>query len=520
MTHEPLSPEILKRYAPSPRQQKQPPGAGAHGAAGGAGSDSGEFDMAAYIALHHLEANEPVSYEGGQMWSLRKCPFNGDHVNGSAALFVNAAGVPGFKCHHNSCVDNHIRELFERFPPKRKPKRKSRSKAAAANGATAPAPNTDAEPESEGEPVSGPQLLADAEGFVRQYLLLPAMAYLPVAVWIIATYAALLFDCFPYIAALSPQKRCGKTRLFEVIAELAYRCWLGTAPSPAALYRMLEDAMTLLVDEVEMFSNKNKSESTQVILAVLNAGHRRGATIPRCEPPRHIVRHFPVYGPKAFAAIGRLPDTLSDRSIPVKMQRKNKAQKVARFRIARAKKESAPIRGAIRRFVRDHQPEIELNYGHLTDLDLDYLGDREADLWTPLFAVCLTCDPSRAVELQRCAVALSEAKAADDADANLPLKLMADIRTVWPKDTEGRAKEKCPTTDLIARLKGVDDSPWAGPEHPLTSKKLAWMLKPFEVEPQTVRNGETTAKGYKWEDLEPVFERYLVDQPLQSGGEE
>jgi hypothetical protein len=218
------------------------------------------------------------------------------------------------------------------------------SATALPNGATDPGP-------APSEPLLGPQLVEDIEQFVKRYLVLPENAYFATVIWIIATYAAPLFDVFPYIAALSPQKRCGKTRLFEVLEVLTYHPWLGTAPSAAALYRMLADAPTLLVDEAEMFSAKTKSEATQIILAVLNAGHRKGATIPRCEPPKNEIRHFPVYGPKAFAAIGKLPDTLSDRSIIIGMQRKTKQQKTTPFRMRRAKAEATPIKAALARFV-------------------------------------------------------------------------------------------------------------------------------------------------------------------------
>ena len=59
---------------------------------------------------------------------------------------------------------------------------------------------------------------------------------------------------------------------------------------------MLETAPTLLLDEVELLKGKNPSEATQTILAVLNAGHRKGDSIPRCEGPRQEVRHFRVFG--------------------------------------------------------------------------------------------------------------------------------------------------------------------------------------------------------------------------------
>src|SRR5262249_4740205 len=154
----------------------------------------------------------------------------------------------------------------------------------------------------------------------QRYVVLPAATYLAAALWAIATHAAEQFDCYPYLALVSAVKRSGKTRLAEVLETLVCRPWRGTAPTPAALFRMLEQAPTLLLDEVEAFNGKSKSETTLILLAVLNAGHRKGSTVPRCEGPKQEVRQFHVYGPKLFAAIGRLPDTLLDRSIVLRMK--------------------------------------------------------------------------------------------------------------------------------------------------------------------------------------------------------
>jgi hypothetical protein len=416
------------------------------------------------------------------------------------------------------------RVLMETPPAEPDGKSKRKRKATATNGDAGQAGRTEpppqAEPPPDAEPVSGAQLLADMEQYVRRYLVLPAVAYLVISVWIIATHAVQSFDCFAYLAVLSPQKRCGKSRLFEVIAELAHRPWYGTAPSPAALYRMLDDIRTLLIDETEIFRAKHPSEATQVILAVLNSGHRKGLTVPRCEAGGHVVREFPVFGPKAFAAIGKLPDTLVDRSIAIRMQRKAKNQKVTRFRMARAKQEAAPIKSAAARFVAAHRSEIEQNYSRVLDLDMEYLNDRDADFWASLFAVCITCDPARIAELKKCAIALSGSKAKDDADNSFSLKLLADIRTVWPRDERAKERgfiaEKCFTADLISRLEQMEDSLWSGPDYRLSPRKLATMLKPYDVEPKLVRIGNDTSRGYEWKTLEDVFARYLDDQTQQS----
>jgi hypothetical protein len=345
------------------------------------------------------------------------------------------------------------------------------------------------------------RLAASVENFIRRFVVLPEAAYLPISVWTIATHAARRFDCFAYLALLSPAKRCGKTRLLEALEMLVYRPWRGTSPSPAALYRMMADSPTLLLDEVEALNSKNKSECAQAILAILNAGHRKGATIPRCDGSKHDLKHFPVFGPKAFAAIGRLPDTLLDRSIAISMQRRTKGQKVERFLAARAKAEAAPIRDGASRFAADYGVTIDQASRRLLDSDLEFLGDRDADLWIPMFAVCSVVAPGRIPDLRRCAISLSAAKSGDDADDSLPLTLLADIRKSWPVD-----EQRCDTANLISRLKALDA------EFELTPRKMARMLRPFGVMSRTIRVGDRTPKGYYCADLEPAFSRYLEVQ--------
>ena len=349
---------------------------------------------------------------------------------------------------------------------------------------------------------AGANLVNEVEKFIRRFVVLPEAAYLPLAIWAISTHIARHFDCFPYVALLSPAKRCGKTRLLEVLETVVARPWRGTAPTPAALYRMMTEAPTLLLDEVEALNSKNKSESAHAILAILNAGHRKGATIPRCDGPKHELKHFAVYGPKAFAAIGRLPDTLTDRSIVIAMQRRTKGQKVERFLTARASAEAKPLSEGSATFATAYQDVIERAYRHLLDTDLEFLGDRDADLWIPLFAVCSVSAPDRMTELKRCAVTLSAAKAGDDAGDSLALELLADIKAVWPEE-----QDRCDTANLLERLKALEESPWA--EYELSPRRLAKILRPFGVEARGIRVGNRTPRGYEYGSLKSAFARYL-----------
>ena len=91
------------------------------------------------------------------------------------------------------------------------------------------------------------------------------------------------------------------------------------------MFRKIElDRPTLLLDEVDTIFGPKAPPTYEGLRALLNAGRRRGTTVPRCvgEGTRMTVRDFPVYCPKVFAGIGKaLPDTVLDRSIVLHMVR-------------------------------------------------------------------------------------------------------------------------------------------------------------------------------------------------------
>jgi hypothetical protein len=350
------------------------------------------------------------------------------------------------------------------------------------------------------------EVLDGAEKFIRRFCILPDAAYLPVATWAVATHVPQAFDVFPYLAFLSPMKRCGKTRLLEVLQLLCAKPQRVTTVSSASLFRMMEEVPTLLLDEVEALRNSKPSETAQAVLAILNAGHRKGASVTRCEPPNWEVRHFSVYGPKAFAAIGGLTDTLADRCIIVTMQRKTPSQTVDRFLQGRAKADADPIREPVAEWAKNSFASVRSTYEGLDDLR--FLSDRDADIWMPLFAVCAVAAPDRLQELRRCAEALSGSKAAHDVDDSLALKLLADVREVWGGDSE-----KLKTEELIKRLNRLTESPWA--TVPLDALKLSQRLRPFGVISRQIRLEDWTGKGYLRSEVDAVLERYLPPVPTK-----
>ena len=352
----------------------------------------------------------------------------------------------------------------------------------------------------------GTALVRAVETFFARFVVLPPGALLPLSLWTIGTYMYNAFDSFPYCDFQLPEKRCGKTRATEAMELLAANVIRTVGISEAALFRLVaKKKPTLVIDEAEMLSGK--SERAEAIRALLNGGNRRDTKVFRCSGANHDVKEFPIYCPKVLCSIRVCPDTIRDRSIVIPMQRWKPEERVERFISRRIRPEGEQMRDRIVAFVKERQEDITVVY---EGLDVEYLEDRDSENWEPLIAILAIADPTRLEELKKAAEILTSAKAAADEDESLSLKLLADVRDTW-SDGEPTAL----TVDLIERLKGLEDSPWAQ-DVDLNPRKFAWFLKPFGIESRSVHTVERKAKGYRKEDLETAFARYLV--PKRSPG--
>jgi hypothetical protein len=93
---------------------------------------SGSEWLDGFIARHNITVLRREPWNGGLCLPLAECPFNPDHRGGSAALFINANGKFGFKCHRNGCADKTIKDFSAAYPPEqiaRSIRRVSREKA-------------------------------------------------------------------------------------------------------------------------------------------------------------------------------------------------------------------------------------------------------------------------------------------------------------------------------------------------------------------------------------------------------
>jgi hypothetical protein len=359
-----------------------------------------------------------------------------------------------------------------------------------------------AEPEPWPEPVDGGALLGELVATFNRFLALPRFGDVAAALWTVHAHAHAAAAVSPLLALTSPEKRCGKTTMLSLLARLVPRAVLSSNISPASLFRIIERyAPTLLVDEADSFLRENEE-----LRGLLNSGHTRDAAfVVRTVGDEHEPRRFSTWSPKVVAMIGHLPDTLADRSIVIPMRRRAPEEPVERLRLDRL--------GAFEELWRQTARWVGDHLAELRDADPGVpgeLGDRAADNWRPLLAIAELAGGEWPERARRAALALSGAGVG--ASDSLGSLLLADIREVFRE----RAVDRLFSQDLLQDLCAREERPWGEwgrGRGNMSPRQLAARLRPFGVQPRTLRDGARTAKGYAWEQLADAFARYLPPDP-------
>jgi hypothetical protein len=332
----------------------------------------------------------------------------------------------------------------------------------------------------------GSALLRDVEHFISRFVVLPARMLLPLALWSLGTHLFDAFDSFTYLVITSPTPRCGKSRVQEILALLCANSERTSNISEAAMFRLIERFKpTLLLDEMEQI--REKGERAQILRNLLNAGNRRDAVAIRCAEAGKSIERCSVYCPKALAAIGSLPDTITDRAIVIRMQRRTREEKIERFVFQRVEPQGREILERMAAWSQRHQGTVQTAYANAPDLD--FLEDRDAESWAPLFSILAVANSSRLAELRGCAEALCGQKQDDTAEEHFAVRLIRDATGVLRDDEKHIA-----SADLLARLRTLEDSAWGDPS--FDARRLAKHLRAFGLKSKPVRIGDSTPRGY------------------------
>ncbi len=350
-------------------------------------------------------------------------------------------------------------------------------------------------------PVELAGLLARVREDIRRYVVLGEDELTLLALFAAHTYVADAAEATPYIVVESPEKASGKTRLMEVLALLCVRPWLTSSINESTLFRGIEaERPTLLLDEVDALFKSN-SERTEPVRAVLNAGNKKNATVPRCVPPKFEVHRFSTYCPKVLSGIatGKLPETIRDRAVTVKMRRRHAGETVERFYYRHASQATEATRADL---------EVWADWAHdlLAEAEPSLpseLLDRMADALEPLFAIADLAGGTWPLLARKSALELTRIEADDELGRGA--QLLAAMRTAL-----GEA-EVIFTEDALEAINGDDELPFGGwgDGRGLDARGLAKLLRPYGVRPKSVRLGAETRKGYDREHLADAWVRYL-----------
>lgn len=346
-------------------------------------------------------------------------------------------------------------------------------------------------------------LLGAVETLLRRYVHFPdehgsrAVALFALHSWVIDA-----FDCTPYLYVTSPQKRSGKSRLEEVL-ELVCRSPLRAASiTEAALFQAVEAMKpTLLIDEVDAIFT-SRSERAEALRGVLNAGNRRGSKVVRGTQEGAPVT-FETFCPKVLAGldVGKMPDTIRDRAIVVRLERRKRGEKVERFKVRDITGQVEELRARLEDWA---AADTEPLAGYRCE-PMPSISERLEEGWEPLLAIAELAGgkwPERAR-----AAALALANGAEDAGEDHGQQLVAALKEIFV------AREAMSTATICEELNQDDELPFGGYRRGegIDGRRLAKMLKPYGIKSKNIKLDGKVPKGYAREQFTEVWERYAPE---------
>ncbi len=377
-------------------------------------------------------------------------------------------------------------------------------------------------PQPAPEPVELGPLLDEISAAIRTHVVLSEHAAAALALWVVHTYVFDTRDAVAYVSIESPEKRCGKTTLLSVLAGLACRALVASNITVSALFRVIDDAgPTLLIDEADTFLGGNS-----VMRGILNCGNtwrtayvlrlsgRKGrGPKPKAGQPKEgdpikdekldssLVR-YSCWCPKVIAMIGRVPDTIANRSIVVRLERKLVTEKCAPLTDFKPD----PITSKCVRFADDNSELI-------TKAALEIvpgLHDRAADTFEPLFVLARMAGPEWFQRATEAALFLTSSQNCDMQGAGLLL----DILTIFVE----YGAEKMFSHTVVYCLRG--EGQWIASQFfagkALNELLLAQALRPYGIRPVNIRLGEEVNRGYRIDDFKNSLRRYVPRMDVEA----
>lgn len=367
-------------------------------------------------------------------------------------------------------------------------------------------PETDADeadiPESPGAlalPAStaqnGSSLMCDLVAAVRRSVIVSEFSAVLIALWVVFTHVFERFTIAPLLAITSPEKRCGKTNMLTFLARLCRAAFAASNMSEAAIYRCIQQAKpTLLMDEVDTYMLNNKA-----MIGILNSGYKMktGFVV---RSAKNGVEKMTTFCPKAIAMIGEMPETLKDRSIHIRLERKSPDEKVEAVP-EQGPDELSLLCSRLVRWAADNGNAV----ARVKPEALGLNNDRAEDNAKPLLAIASIMGGKW---LERAQTAFEAHADASDKSLSHGELLLTDTARAFAQS----GRTQLLTVELLGCLLDQEEAPWPtfSRGRAMTARDLAGMFKQFGINSTQMRHGNgQVGRGYLREQFTQAFTRYV-----------
>jgi hypothetical protein len=276
--------------------------------------------------------------------------------------------------------------------------------------------------------------------------------------------------------------------------------------------RIDAETPTLLLDESDM-AFRGDREYAAALQGTLNEGYRRRGNHTICVPRGNSwgYQTFSVFCAKAVAGIGKLPDTVASRSIPIELKRKTAAETVEEKWEEELWAQAETLRHGLERFA-DEQLEA---LHQATPLVPERLQNRQREVCRPLLAIADLAGGGWHDRAARALLVLMGGREIGEEAA--AVELLALIEAVFASSGTDRLL----TQELIQRLADDEESAYADWWDERNAKpargagrKLANSLRAFGIRSQNLRRDGKVLKGYSRWQFEDAWARHLPATPV------
>lgn len=327
------------------------------------------------------------------------------------------------------------------------------------------------------------------------YAVLPSPEALDATVlWVAATHAQGCWNTATRLVITAPEKRCGKSRLMDVIEATCSRPLMSVNISPAALVRSIgAEPVTLMIDEADTVF-KRGGGGNEALRGILNAGHQRNRPYIRWQGNAR--EDVPTFCMAALAGIGDPPDTITDRAVVVRMRRRRADEHVSPFRIGRDDVALHALREEIAEWATKHADELAVAEPRLP------VEDRAADNWHALVSIADAAGGDWPRRARKAAITLTAQQDEEATSGSVGTLLLRDLRSLFGSETF------LSTAAILAMLAESAEGPWSDMQ--LTPRALSDLLRPYGVTPSSTGQ----ERGYKRAAFADAWGRYLPTDGL------